>query len=50
MELQLRVLTTERSKILSLLENGVITDETLRLIELDLDLQELRLRQNVHSE
>jgi hypothetical protein len=46
--LQLKVLTTERSKILEVRENGVITSETLCSIALDLDLRESRLRQNIH--
>lgn len=47
-ELQLKVLARERSKVVELRNDGVITDGVLRLIELDLDLQEMRLRQNAH--
>ena len=47
-ELQLKVLDTERNKILELYDQGVIADDVLRLIVLDLDLQEMRLRQNAH--
>jgi Na+/H+ antiporter len=50
MELQRRTLATERSKIMELHGRGVISDGVLRLIELDLDLQEMRLDQDSHSD
>jgi len=49
-ELQRKVLATERSKILELHNEGRIGDQVHRLIELDLDLQEMRLDQNSHPE
>jgi CPA1 family monovalent cation:H+ antiporter len=48
--LQLRALATERATLLKLRNEGVISDAVLRLIELDLDLQEMRLKQNTHLE
>lgn len=47
-ELQLKALTTKRGTLVRLRNEGVITDSVLRLIELDLDLQEMRLKQNAH--
>ena len=49
-ELQLKALATERGTLVRLRNEGVITDSVLRLIELDLDLQEMRLKQNAHLE
>ncbi|MFI5305467.1 MAG: Na+/H+ antiporter [Nitrospiria bacterium] len=40
---QLQALTTERSKILALHDEKLISDQVLRLIVFDLDLQEMRL-------
>jgi len=47
-ELQRKALDTERSKIMELHNDGLIGDDVLRLIELDLDLQEMRLVQSSH--
>ncbi|HTN42511.1 MAG TPA: Na+/H+ antiporter [Nitrospiria bacterium] len=47
-ELQLKALATERSKIMELHNAGRISDAVLRFIELDLDLQEMRLDQTLH--
>ncbi|HET6370371.1 MAG TPA: Na+/H+ antiporter, partial [Nitrospiria bacterium] len=49
-ELQRRALATERAKIMELHGRGVISDAVLRLIELDLDLQEMRLDQDSHPD
>ena len=46
--LHLKALSIERSKILALWDEGRISDAELRIIELDLDLQEARLKQNPH--
>jgi CPA1 family monovalent cation:H+ antiporter len=47
-ELQRKALATERSKIMELHNAGLISDSVLRFIELDLDLQEMRLDQTLH--
>jgi len=47
--LQRKVLTAERSKIMELHSNGMISDNVHRLIQLDLDLQEMRLEQDSHE-
>jgi monovalent cation/hydrogen antiporter len=47
-ELQLKALAMERSKMLELRNDGVISDDVYRLIEVDLDLHEMRLRQDTH--
>jgi|SRR5579863_506466 len=49
-ELAIKALGTERAKVLELREDGAISDSVLRLIELDLDLQEMRLGRDAHSE
>ncbi|MBI3811110.1 MAG: Na+/H+ antiporter [Nitrospirae bacterium] len=48
-ELQRRALEVERSKIMELHSGGLISDDVLRIIELDLDLQETRLDQDSHT-
>jgi len=48
-ELQRKALATERAKIMELHGKGLITDSVLRVIELDLDLQEMRLDQDSHA-
>jgi Na+/H+ antiporter len=48
-DLQRRALAAERSKIIELHGNGSISDDVLRIIELDLDLQEMRLDQDSHT-
>jgi Na+/H+ antiporter len=47
-ELQLKALSVERSKTLELRNEGVISDDVYRLIEVDLDMHETRLRQDMH--
>ena len=47
-ELQRKALATERSKIMDLHNDGRISDNVYRIIELDLDLQETRLDQSSH--
>lgn len=48
-ELHRRALAAERNKIMELHGNGKISDDVLRSIELDLDLQEMRLDQDSHA-
>jgi Na+/H+ antiporter len=47
MNVQTELIETERQSILHLRSTGAIDDETLRRIEKDLDLQEMRLRQGI---
>lgn len=47
-ELHRRALAAERNKIMELHGDGKISDDVLRIIELDLDLQEMRLDQDSH--
>jgi monovalent cation/hydrogen antiporter len=49
-ELQRKALAAERSKIKELHAKGLISDGVHRIIELDLDLQEMRLDQDSHAE
>jgi len=50
LELQRKVLATERSKIQEIHKEGRISDSVHRMIELDLDLQEMRLDQSLHTD
>jgi Na+/H+ antiporter len=48
-DLQRKALAAERFKIMELHGSGSISDDVLRIIELDLDLQEMRLDQDSHT-